>query len=89
MIGKGLSRWCSGKESACQYRFAPWVGEIPSSRKCQPTPVFLPEKFRGQRILVNHSPWGCKELDTTEHAHTYNWENKFFAFKLKIWYERS
>ena len=24
----------------------------------------------GQRSLVGYSPWGCKELDTTEHTHT-------------------
>ena len=24
----------------------------------------------GQRSLVDYSPWGCKELDMTEHAHT-------------------
>ena len=28
--------------------------------------VFLPGKFLGQRSLVGYSPWGCKELDTTE-----------------------
>ena len=32
----------------------------------QPTPVFLPRKSHGQRSLVGYSPWGCKELDTTE-----------------------
>ena len=30
------------------------------------TPVFLPGKFHRQGILVNYSPWGCKESDTTE-----------------------
>ena len=34
----------------------------------QPTPVFLPGKFHGQRNLVGYSPWGCTELDMTEHA---------------------
>ena len=29
------------------------------------TPVFLPGEFHGQRSLSG-SPWGCKELDTTE-----------------------
>ena len=28
---------------------------------------FLPDKFQGQRSLVDYSPWGCKELDTIEH----------------------
>ena len=32
----------------------------------QPTPVFLPEEFHGQRSLVGYSPWGSKELDMTE-----------------------
>ena len=35
-------------------------------KKWQPTPVLLPEKFRGLRSLVDDSPWGCKESDTTE-----------------------
>ena len=39
------------------------------SRKWQPTPVFLPGKFHGQRILAGLSPWGCKESDMTERAH--------------------
>ena len=37
----------------------------------QPTPIFLPGKSHGQRSLVNFSPWGCKESDTTEHTHTF------------------
>ena len=41
---------------------------LPWSRIWQPTPVFLPEKFHGQRSLV---PWGHKELDLTEHAQTH------------------
>ena len=71
-IFQGLPSWCSGKESACQCRrhrrleFDPWVGKIPWSRKWQPTLVFLPEKFCGQRSLVGYSPWGHKESDMTE-----------------------
>ena len=34
-------------------------------RKWQPTPVFLPGKFYGQKILMDHTPWGGKELDIT------------------------
>ena len=44
-----------------RYRFDPWVGKIPWSRKWQPTPVFLPGESHGQRSLVGYSPWGCKE----------------------------
>ena len=47
-----LLRWYSGKESTCQCKisgFDPWVGKIHWSRKWQPTLVFLPGKFHGQR----------------------------------------
>ena len=33
--------------------------------------VFLPGKCHGQRSLVAYSPWGCKELDTTEWLSIY------------------
>ena len=65
----GLLRWLSGKESACQcrrHRLNPCVGKIPQRRKWQPTPVSVPEKFHGQKSLAGYSPWGHKELDTTE-----------------------
>ena len=35
-------------------------------REWQPTPVSLPGESHGQRSLVGYSPWGHKELDTTE-----------------------
>ena len=46
--------------------FDPWVGKIPWRREQLPTPVFLPGEFHGQSSLAGYSPWGCKELDTTE-----------------------
>ena len=36
------------------------------------TPVFLPEKFHGDRRLVGYSPKGRKELDMTEHTEYSN-----------------
>ena len=36
----------------------------------QPSPVFLPGKFNGQRSLVGRSQWGRKESDTTEPGYT-------------------
>ena len=36
-------------------------------RTWQPTPVFLPGKFHGQRSLVGYSLWGHKESDPIEH----------------------
>ena len=35
-------------------------------RKWQPTPVFLPGEYLGQRSLVGFPLWGHTELDTTE-----------------------
>ena len=66
----------SSRESTCQCRrhrrcrFKPSIGKIPWRRKWQPTPVFLPGKFHGQRSLVDYSPWGHEESNMTEHAHT-------------------
>ena len=60
-----LKTWFSSKESACQCRrcgFNPWVRKIPWRRKWQPTPIFLPEEFHGQRSLT----WGHIEWDMTE-----------------------
>ena len=47
-------------------RVRSWVGKIPWQSRWQPTPVFLPGEYHGQRNLAGYSPWGCKELDTTE-----------------------
>ena len=59
------------KKPASEYRrqrcgFNPWVGTIPWRRKWQPTPVFLPGIFHGQRRLAGYCMWGRKELDKTE-----------------------
>ena len=62
-----------------------WGGKIPWRRAQQPTPVFLPGKFHEQRNLAGYSPWGCKELYTTEplsmhtrtHTHTHTHTNHF------------
>ena len=62
----------AGKESVCRCRrrkrcgFSPWVGTIPWRRKWQPTPVFLPRRFHGQRSLAGYSPRSRTESDTTE-----------------------
>ena len=45
------------------------LGQEDSLEKWQPTPVFLPGKYQGQRSLAGYSPWGCKESDTTEPLH--------------------
>ena len=49
-----------------QVRSQGQVEKIPWRREWQPTPIFLPGEFHGQRSLAGYSPWGCKESDTTE-----------------------
>ena len=41
-------------------------GKIPCRREWQPTAVFLPGEFHGQRSLAGYSPWYHKESDTTD-----------------------
>ena len=48
-----------------------WVRSLgqedkPWKRKWQPTPVFLPGEFHGQRSLVGCLLWGHTELDMTK-----------------------
>ena len=68
LIRKGLPRWLSDIEFACQCRryrrheFAPWTRQIPWRRKWQLAPVFLPGKSHGQRILAGYSPWDHKRV---------------------------
>ena len=63
------------KEPTCQCSketlLDPWVRKIPW-RAQQPTPVFLPGEFHGQRSLAGYGPWSHKEWDMTkETAHTH------------------
>ena len=63
----GIPRWLGRKETTSQcrrrrtLRFDSWVGQILWRRAWQPTPMFLPGKFHGQRSMAGYSPWGCKE----------------------------
>ena len=62
----GLSWWLSGEESTCDAgdaEFDPWIRKILWRRKWQPTPVYLPREFHGQRSLVGCSPCGHKRLE--------------------------
>ena len=67
------SLWHMPQVQRKRCRFNPWVGKIPWRRTWQRTPVFLPGKFHGQKNLVGYSPWGHKELDTTEHTHAHTY----------------
>ena len=48
----------------------PGLGRYPGVGNWQPTPLFLPGKFHGQRSLVGFSSWDPKELVTTDYTHT-------------------
>ena len=43
------------------------------------TPVFLPGESQRQRSLAGYSPWGHKELDTTERLHFH-----FYALEKEM-----
>ena len=67
------SRWCTGKEPACQRRrckrrgLGPWVGKIPWSRKANPLQYSCLENLRdrgAQWATVSR----VAESDTTEYA---------------------
>ena len=60
-------------------RLDPLVRKIPWRREWQPTPVFLPGEFHGQKTLVGYSPQGHKELNPTEQQHIYIY---------RLWYDQ-
>ena len=65
----GVPGGSDGGESACNAEdlgLIPGVRRIPQRMAWQPTTLFLPEEFHGQRSLAGYSPWGHKESDTTE-----------------------
>ena len=55
--------------------FIPGFARFPWRRARQPTPVFLPGEFHGQRILEGYSPYDRKDSDMNEqltHTHILN-----------------
>ena len=72
----GFPDGSNGKECACNVGdpgFDPWFGKIPWKRPQQPTPVFLPGEFHGQRSLVGYNPWGCRvRHDWATNTHSLN-----------------
>ena len=57
-----------GKESACNAGNSGLIpgSEDPLENEMATHSVFFPGEFHGQRSLASYSPWGHKELDTTE-----------------------
>ena len=50
----------------------PGLGRSPGKGNGNPLQDYCLEKSHGQRSLVGYSPWGCKELDTTERLLSLN-----------------
>ena len=68
LVRKLTFPWSHGAEPSPLWIVIPSVWR----RECLPTPVFLPGEFHGQRRLVDYSPWGHTESDTTEQlTHTH------------------
>ena len=66
---RGFLNGSAGKESACNAEdrgdmgLIPGSGKSPGGEKWQPTPVYLPEKFHGQRSLCGpEEPCGPQSL---------------------------
>ena len=82
---EGLPWWLSGKEATRQgkiHGFQSWVGKMPWRRKWQPTPVFLPRKFCGQRSLVATVYGTAKSqarLTTKQQRQQWNWEYNYLV----------
>ena len=67
----GFPSSSDGKASACNAGdpgSLPGSGRFPWRRKWQPTPVFLPGEFHGQRSLVRCSPWGRRVGTSNTHT---------------------
>ena len=93
----GFPGGARGKESTYKYRsrkrhsFHPWVRKIPSRKKWQPTPVFLPWKFHGQRRLVGYRVRHGLQSDLTDHTQTHthmNIDTYFPAQPSTLWWPR-
>ena len=68
-LGGALHRRLRWSKISLQYRrprYDSWVRKIPWRREWQPASVFLPGESHGLRSLVGYSPWGHKEMDTTQ-----------------------
>ena len=77
---KGFPGGSDGKESACSVRdlgSIPGLGRCPGGGHGNPLQYSCLENPHGQRSLEGYSPWGLKELDTTEPAHTCTYNNVY------------
>ena len=76
VVALGLPRWhqwlknLPASAGEMRHGFDPWVRKIHWRGAWQPTPVFLPGEFHGQRSLAGYGTQGHTELDTTESLST-------------------
>ena len=54
----------------------PWIRKILWRSEWQPSPVFLPGEFHGQRSLMGYSPWSLRV--------GHNWMTNTFTFSLPL-----
>ena len=71
----GFPGGSAGRESACNagdLGLIPGLWRSPGEGNGNPTPVFFPGEFHGQRGLVGYSPWGCTvRHDWVTNIHIY------------------
>ena len=71
LVIRGCERpWASQCRRDNRLGFDPWVGKMPWRKAWQPTPIFLPAESPRTEELEDYSPWGHKELETTEQLST-------------------
>ena len=68
LVAQRLKRLPAMQETRVQ--FLGW--EDPLQKEMQSTPALLPGKSHGWGSLIGYSPWGRKELDTTERLHFHH-----------------
>ena len=62
----GKLKWKESAHSLGDLGLIPGSGRSPGEGNGNPLQYSCLEKSHGRRNLVGYSPWGCKELDTTE-----------------------
>ena len=87
---RGILKGFPGKDSACQCRYGiqsldqedPLEGEMVTHSSILAWEIPRPEKpgFLNVNSWRAYSSWSCKELDTTEHAHT----EKYLGKEVKL-----
>ena len=84
----GLTWWLRQERICLQCRmlgFDSWVRKIPCRREWQPTPVFLPGEFCGQRSLVLQRVGHDWEANTHTHIQSYQIQKRRQSCVFSLW----